>query len=536
MRKRLASWLSVCGFMLAVLWAGEAAALRRVALIVGNAKYEHAGVLANTLNDAHAIASVFRRAKFDVVDERDDLGVVAMKRAVRDFAVTASNADIAVIYYSGHGIEAAGANYLIPVDAKLANAYDVEDETLPLDRLLWATSGVKALSLVILDACRENPFLHAGETTPTTRGAPNHLLAEQATSANTLIAYAARAGSLSYDGVGPNSPFTTALVRHIAEPGLDIRLALGQVRDDVWATTGGRQEPFVYGSLGGGTVSLAPPSFAPSSSAAPSAPDTAAATAADYAFAERVGTADAWRAFLNAHRESGFYVDLARAQLDRVTPYAPEPTPSPSTVVAALPPPAPPPPPAKPAESQDPCQVEGARLAGLRVDPSRAAISAFAMQATCPALRPQLARLMESVGLAAPSTPTPTRVAARNPIASGCDAEAHELEKLRGEPDAAAAQALFNRLTCPALRPQLQRLMESLGVAVPPTQMTTQRALAPMQGSAPGRQAADCTTETEELARLRAQPDRKAARAFAAQLRCVALKPQAERLVESLGD
>ena len=93
---------------LAALGADDAFALRRVALIIGNAQYEHAGVLANTLNDAHAIAALLKRAKFDIVDERDNLGVVEMKRAVRDFTAIAGNADIAVIYYSGHGIEAVG--------------------------------------------------------------------------------------------------------------------------------------------------------------------------------------------------------------------------------------------------------------------------------------------------------------------------------------------------------------------------------------------------------------------------------------------
>jgi len=155
--------LSVLSFLLFAFVVGDAQAMRRVALVIGNAKYEHAGVLANTLNDAHAIAALLRSSGFDSVDERIDMGVVAIKRAVRDFTAVASNADIAVIYYSGHGIEAGGVNYLIPVDAKLADSLDVEDETLPLDRLVLATSGVKSLSLIILDACRENPFLHTSK-------------------------------------------------------------------------------------------------------------------------------------------------------------------------------------------------------------------------------------------------------------------------------------------------------------------------------------------------------------------------------------
>ena len=259
MRRRWLFTISIlAGLALSAFGADEAFATRRVALIIGNAKYEHAGVLANTLNDAHAVATLLKQAKFDVVDERDDLGVVEMKRVVRDFAATASNADISVIYYSGHGMEAAGVNYLVPVDARLANADDVEDETLPLDRLLWASSSARSLSLIILDACRENPFLSGGAAVPVTRGVAAHPIGKQATSANTLIAYAAKAGSVSFDGAGLNSPFTTALVKHIAEPGVDIRIAFGRVRDDVLAATGNQQEPFVYGSLGGETVSLSP--------------------------------------------------------------------------------------------------------------------------------------------------------------------------------------------------------------------------------------------------------------------------------------
>ena len=522
------------GLALAAFNVGDALALRRVALIVGNAKYEHAGVLANTLNDASAIAAVLKNAGFDSVDERDDLGVVAMKRAVRDFAAAASNADVAVIYYSGHGIEAAGVNYLIPIDARLVNEFDVEDETLPLDRLLLATSSVKSLSLIILDACRENPFVHSGDGRHTTRGIGAHnLIGVQATTANTLIAYAAKAGSLSYDGVGPNSPFTSALVKYIVEPGLDIRIALGKVRDDVLASTGRRQEPFVYGSLGGESISLTP------ATAAATASDPLAATAADYALTERVGSAEAWGAFIAAHREGGFYVELARAQLNRTTPPAPaappEPAPSPTRLVAL-----------SPASGKvdatsseaDRCKSESARLTGLRNDPSPNAISAFASGMTCVALRPQLTRLMESVGLVVPPTPVAmTRFAARSPEGAGCGDDERELERLRAEPDLARAKALYERLTCAALRPQAQRLMESLGLASPPPSATgVQRALAPLPAAVPSSAAdAACVAERSELQQLRSHPDRKAAIAFAAALRCKALAPQAARLLESLG-
>jgi len=508
-------------FALSALQADAALAARRVALIIGNAKYEHAGILANTLNDAHAVASLLNRAKFDVVEEHDDLSVVEMKRVVRDFTATARDADIAVIYYSGHGIEAAGVNYLIPVDARLASAYDVEDETLPLDRLLWATSNVKTLSLIILDACRENPFLRSGAGGPVTRGVEGHLMAQQATAANTLIAYAAKAGSLSYDGTDRNSPFTSALVKFIAEPGVDIRIALGRVRDDVLAATGNRQEPFVYGSLGGEIVSLTP--------APAPVGDPGAATAADYAMAERVGSAEAWRAFIEAHREGGFYVDLARAQLNRAAP-----APAPTTLALAPSKLAPAPPRIDAAPSEDArCKAETARLAALRSDPAPNAISQFAAEMTCSALRPQLSRLMESVGVAAPPTALAmTEPVARNPTPAGCEGEGRELERLRAEPDAAGAKALNDRLTCATLRPQLRRLMESLGVDPSPA---PQLARAPVAAPSP-TDAALCARETSALTRLRENPDRQATLAFAGAMRCGALKAQVARLLESLGD
>ncbi len=527
MSRRLLRVLSLfAALALSAFCADEAFATRRVALIIGNAKYEHAGVLANTLNDAHAVAALFTQAKFDVVEEHDDLSVVAMKRVVRDFAATARNADISVIYYSGHGIEAAGVNYLIPVDARLANSFDVEDETVQLDRLLWATSSVKALSLIILDACRENPFLRSGDGAPVTRGIGGHVIGQQATTANTLIAYAAKAGSLSYDGTERNSPFTSALVKFIAEPGVDIRIAFGRVRDEVLATTGNRQEPFVYGSLGGEIVSLTP--------AAAQIGSPLAATAADYALAERVGSLEAWRAFIQAHREGGFYVDLARAQLNRTTP-APS---SPPVQIATAP--------ASPIKSEasapseeDRCKTEGARLAALRNDPSAAATAAFAAEMKCGALRSQLNRLMESVGLAAP--PTALAMAepvARNPAPAGCEGEGRELERLRAEPDAARAKALYDHLTCATLRPQLRRLMESLGVEPPPAAANSQTARAPQAASISGaeKDAALCAEEASALNRLRANPDRKSTVSFANAMRCSALKAQVARLLESLGD
>ena len=256
----LARFAFCLAFALGITLATQSAAFaeRRIALVIGNGKYENAGVLANPTNDADAVADLFTKAGFDSVDRRRDLGVVEFKRAVREFVDRAASADVAVVYYSGHGLEIGGVNYLIPVDAKLTSVLDMDDEAVSLDRILVAAGHVKKLSLIILDACRENPFHPAADDARVTRGVSMGLAGVGPTVADTLIAFAAKAGSVSYDGDGRNSPFTTALLKYITQPGLDIRLALGKVRDDVLRATNHRQEPYVYGSLGGDNVALVP--------------------------------------------------------------------------------------------------------------------------------------------------------------------------------------------------------------------------------------------------------------------------------------
>jgi hypothetical protein len=161
------------------------------------------------------------------------------------------------VYYAGHGLEVNGANYLVPVDAALERDIDVEDETIPLDRVLRTIEEAKRLRLVILDACRDNPLTRSMKRSSATRSIGRGLAKIDDLTSDTLIAYAARAGSFAQDGAGENSPYTTALVKYLALQGLDLRLALGRVRDDVLKATGNRQEPFVYGSLGGAEISLA---------------------------------------------------------------------------------------------------------------------------------------------------------------------------------------------------------------------------------------------------------------------------------------
>ncbi len=239
-----------------LVFATAAAAERRVALVIGNSKYDTVSELANPTKDAAAVDRTLRAIGFDVrlvedLDQRDLL------KALKAFSDAAAGADTALIYYAGHGVEVDGRNYLVPTDAVLAKATDVEFEAILLDNVRTAVSGASKLRLVILDACRNNPFklTNADDKPSVGRG-----LSRVEPGANELVAYAAREGTCPSDGTGKeNGPYAAALVKYLVEPGLEIRLLFSRVRDEVMSTTGQAQEPFVYGSLGGEALYLNPP-------------------------------------------------------------------------------------------------------------------------------------------------------------------------------------------------------------------------------------------------------------------------------------
>ncbi|WFU45889.1 caspase family protein (plasmid) [Bradyrhizobium sp. CB82] len=421
--------------IVSAMFADAAAAERRVALVIGISAYTNAPTLPNTGNDAKAIAALFKSIGFDVVISRNDLGVVDFKRTVRDFLITAEDADVAVVYYAGHGIEIGGMNYLIPMDARLSHDYDVEDEAIALDRIIWALQPVRRLRLILLDACRDNPFaakLRSASRSPTRGG----LAKLDEISADTLVAFAAKAGSISYDGDGGNSPYATALLRHLAEPGVDVRIALGRVRDEVITMTGGRQEPFIYGSLGGATISLVPQLGA--ANVAPVSPP------------------------------------LARPPVPAPAPpkpvvVNPPPPSAPPAVKAELPKP---PLPAQPTPDTDPCVRDEARLARLRANPAPDEITNFQREVACKRLRPQVQRLFESIvgntalpsgGNAAPQ-PAPKQQAQNESVRSEdtCTRDMARLLSVRAEPTLEAITKFERELGCERLRSQLLRLRESV--------------------------------------------------------------------------
>jgi len=306
---RAAGTALLTGFFM-LLSAVAAQADKRVALIVGNSAYQHAPALPNPVRDAQAMAKMFQKAGFDVVNAVYDAGNLDTKRAIRQFEDAAANSDIAVVYFAGHGIEIHGVNYLIPADAKLLSDRDADDEAIPLDRLLQSVEGARVLRLVILDACRDNPFAHKMmlQRSAALRDINSGLATVEPTSSDTLIAYAARAGAAAEDGQADHSPFTAALLDNLFTPGLDVRLAFRRVRDEVLKKTNKQQEPFVYGSLGGANVSLVPAREQSQQTSDPGRESD------DYGRVEKIGTKSAWKTFL-AQYPKGFCADLARENL-----------------------------------------------------------------------------------------------------------------------------------------------------------------------------------------------------------------------------
>ena len=226
---------------------------RRVALVIGNADYKIAP-LQNPANDAAAVATALeRQLGFDKVMLRTNLGADGFRAALLELARETAGAELGLVYFAGHGTEVGGKNFLIPVDATLARSSALALEAIPLDAVLEQLDGVRRLKLVILDACRNNIFGLAGAKRSQSRG-----LARIEPEDNTLVAYAAKEGTTADDGKGPHSPYTMALLRHIATPGLEINLLFRRVRTDVLAATGGGQQPAEYHSLGDKEIFLVP--------------------------------------------------------------------------------------------------------------------------------------------------------------------------------------------------------------------------------------------------------------------------------------
>jgi peptidoglycan hydrolase-like protein with peptidoglycan-binding domain len=313
--------LSVACLALGFIWAHPAFAERRVALVIGNSNYQNAPALSDPRSDAQAMAAMFQKAGFDVVSAETDVGNLQFKQAIAQFEAEAGSSDIAVVYYSGYGIDVGGINYLVPVDAKFASDRDAGAAAIALDSLAKSVDRAKRLRLVILDASRGDPFAPVVRQQQTAASqVADRGLAEPEPAPGALIAYAAIAGSQAEDGDAAHSTYTTALLRNLFTPGLDIRLAFGRVLVDVLKKTNKRQNPLVYGSLGGGNIALVP---APADRPALDLEGEKI----DYGVVEQIGAARAWEVFLVQH-PTGFYSTVARAQLRVAEAQPPKPPPA----------------------------------------------------------------------------------------------------------------------------------------------------------------------------------------------------------------
>ena len=297
------------------LFSQPAFAAKRVALVIGNSAYQNVSRLANPANDSEAMSAIFKKAGFDVVELKRDLNINGMRRALRDFSDNVRDADVAIVYYAGHGIEVEGNNYLIPVDAVLERDIDAFDEAIPLDRILTVIEPAKQLRLVILDACRDNPFNKTMKRTMGSRAIGRGLAKVEPESPNTLIAFAAKAGSTASDGDSKNSPFTAALVKYLPRPGLDLRRAFGYARDDVLKATNNKQEPFIYGSLGGDDVALVP-ALDQTTATAAKQPDEKGLELAFWESIKNDRNPELFQAYLNRYPK-GVFADIATINLQQ---------------------------------------------------------------------------------------------------------------------------------------------------------------------------------------------------------------------------
>lgn len=285
----------------------------RVALVIGNSAYEHTSALDNPKNDASVMAKVLRQLKFEVI-EALDLSQKDMKRAVKTFAQkleAGGRGTVGLFYYAGHGVQVGGRNYLIPVNAKISSAVDVEIESLDLAQITNAMDVAgNGFNVVILDACRDNPF-------KSTSRALNRGLARIDAPKGSLIAYATSPGDVAADGVGANSPYTAALIKYIQEPGLTIERVFKKVRLEVHQQTKETQTPWESSSLTGDFYFMqgeSPPTVKIEVEAKPKIedegdeePEPPAARRPDaqlaYLHAVETNTMDGYKKFLNDHPE-----------------------------------------------------------------------------------------------------------------------------------------------------------------------------------------------------------------------------------------
>lgn len=296
---------------LLLLTTSASLAAKRVALVIGNAAYKETAPLVNTRNDAADMIAALKRLEFDVL-EGIDLDKRGMERLIRGFEKKLAGSEIALFFYAGHGLQISGRNFLVPTDARLAAEGDVDFESLPLQLVLSRMEREAKTSVVLLDACRDNPLARNLARTMGTRSVSvGQGLAEVRTGIGTLISFSTQPGNVALDGIGRNSPYTTALLKEIEQPGRDILTTLAAVRGSVLKATNGKQVPWEHTSLLGPLVLKVGP---PSMPAPLGVPESAAAR--DWQAVKDTSNASVLESYLRQHGGDAVYAALATDRIE----------------------------------------------------------------------------------------------------------------------------------------------------------------------------------------------------------------------------
>ncbi len=298
----------------------SARAADRLALLIGNAHYASAPVLSNPTNDAEDLAASLRAMGFDVI-ERSDASRAAMADAVREFSDKLDGADTALFFYAGHGVQVNGDNYLLPVDAKVSGLSDIRFGAINLTDVMSEMDGKARASVIVLDACRDNPFAAALAKGGRSLGARG-LSAINPNGSGMLVVYSTQPNNIALDGGGHNSPFTAALLAHVQKPGLEVRQLVSQVRADVLSSTDGKQVPWDNSSLVGNVYLVAPTVVV----MPPPAPTAAAGADVESLFWQSVVKDDSkamYEGYLRQYGENGHFAFIAHQRIASLSAPAP---------------------------------------------------------------------------------------------------------------------------------------------------------------------------------------------------------------------
>ncbi len=293
--------------------AGPARADKRVALVIGNSAYQNVTRLDNPSNDARLMADTLKGLGFSLIGDgpQIDLDKTAFDGVLQKFGNAVLGADVALFYYAGHGVQVAGRNFLVPVTANPTKEADVYLQMVDTSVVLSQMDGAGTkLNIVVLDACRNNPF--GGRGLRATGGG----LAQMQAPEGTLISYATQPGNVAQDGDGGNSPYSKALATTIRKPGLGLFEAFNEVGLTVKQTTGGSQQPWVSSSPIAGRFYFANP---PANAVVPEPPKPQAddKSRTDFDLAERLDRSEIWEAFLQNY-PTGLFASVARVRLDEL--------------------------------------------------------------------------------------------------------------------------------------------------------------------------------------------------------------------------